>query len=74
MNKTITPNALTEREAAQYIAMSQSFLRQGRMNGNVNNRTPVPPYLKIGRSVRYLKSDLDNWLMLFREESEIENQ
>ena len=62
------PKALTEQQAASYIAMSRSFLRQGRMNGDRENRTPTPPYLKIGsRSVRYLKEDLDNWLEQFRQ-------
>ena len=42
--------------------MSQSFLRQDRMNGARKNRTPGPNYVKIGRSIRYLKEDLDYWL------------
>jgi len=59
---------LNEREAANYICMSRSFLRQGRMNGDREGRTPTPPYLKIGsRSVRYLKDDLDTWLEQFRQ-------
>ena len=33
--------SLTEQEAARYIAMSRSFLRQGRMNGDRENRTPT---------------------------------
>jgi len=33
-------------------------LRQARMNGNKN----APPFLKIGKAVRYRKSDLDAWL------------
>ena len=60
-------HALTEQQAAQYINYSRSFLRQGRINGDRENRTPTPPYLKIGRSVRYLKQDLDTWLNKFRQ-------
>jgi predicted DNA-binding transcriptional regulator AlpA len=52
----------TTAEAARYIAMSESFLRQARMDGDRENRTPGPPFLKIGRAVRYLKHDLDAWL------------
>ena len=52
----------TEIEAATYISMSASFLRQSRMNGDRVNRTPGPSYVKIGRAVRYLKEDLDCWL------------
>lgn len=54
--------ALTEHEAARYIGMSRSFLAQSRMDGYRETRTPAPPFIKIGRSVRYLKDDLDIWL------------
>jgi len=59
--------AVTEQQAAEFIGMSRSFLRQGRMNGNREGRTPAPPWLKIGRSVRYRLSDLDHWLEQFRQ-------
>jgi predicted DNA-binding transcriptional regulator AlpA len=62
MNKT----TFTETEASTYIGMSRSFLRQDRMNGVRENRTPGPKFLKIGRSVRYLKEDLDIWLAQHR--------
>ena len=55
--------AFTEKEAAQYISMSRSYLRQARMEGNRAHRTPAPCFIKIGsRAIRYLKEDLDNWL------------
>ncbi|WP_351124333.1 DNA-binding protein [Shewanella sp. T24-MNA-CIBAN-0130] len=57
--------ALSEIETAEYIGMSRSFLRQSRMEGNRENRTPAPPFIKIGRAVRYLKEDLDLWLDSF---------
>jgi len=63
-------NVLTEQQAAKYLSMSRSFLRQGRMNGDRENRTPTPPYYKIGRSVRYKISDLDTWLEQFRQGGE----
>ena len=65
MTKTITPRLLSEKEASQYICMSRSFLRQARMDGNRENRTPAPPFIKIGRAVRYLREDLDAWLESF---------
>jgi hypothetical protein len=58
MNK----RGFTEEEAAYYIGMSRAFLRQDRMNGIRKNRTPGPNYIKAGRSIRYLKEDLDGWL------------
>lgn len=56
-HKTLSP-ALKDPEAADYIRMSESWLRQSRMRGNPE----APPYIKIGKSVRYLKTDLDDWL------------
>lgn len=62
MPTTEYKKVLSEIETAEYIGMSRSFLRQSRMEGNRANRTPAPPFVKIGRSVRYIKDDLDNWL------------
>ncbi len=59
---------LTEKQAAPYIGMSRSFLRQSHMNGKRQNRTPGPPFLKIGRKVLYLADDLDAWLLEHRHE------
>ncbi len=42
--------------------MSVAFLRCGRSVGTVGNRTPSPPFLKLGRAVRYDRRDLDEWL------------
>lgn len=60
---------MNEKEAAIYIGMSVPFLRQSRMDGNRENRTDAPPYLKIGRAVRYLREDLDRWLEFNRVDS-----
>lgn len=62
MPTTEYKKVLSEIETAEYIGMSRSFLRQSRMEGNRANRSPAPPFVKIGRSVRYIKDDLDNWL------------
>ena len=55
-------NTLTEKEASEYIGMSRSFLRQDRMNGYRVHRTHGPTFMKLGRSIRYSKQDLDEWL------------
>src|SRR5690348_8574191 len=52
------PDMLRTAEAARYIDMSDSWLRQTRMMG----RTDGPPYLRQGRAIRYRRSDLDRWL------------
>lgn len=54
---------LNEKEAAKYIGMSRSFLSQDRMNGYRDGRTKGPDFLKLGKSVRYRKEDLDIWLL-----------
>jgi hypothetical protein len=66
--RPLRPRLLTEKQAALYIGMSRSFLRQSRMNGKRENRTPGPPFLKIGRKVLYLAEDLDAWLLEHRRE------
>ncbi len=58
----IQNRSLTEIEAATYIGMSTSFLRQSRCNGDRQNHTPGPLYVKLGRAIRYLREDLDIWL------------
>jgi len=60
--ETPLQRALTEKQAAAYIGMSRSYLAQSRMDGRVVGRTPAPPFIKIGRSVRYLIEDLNAWL------------
>ena len=53
----------TEKEAAVYIGMSPSFLKQDRCYGVVGNRAKGPNFRKIGKKrVIYLKEDLDLWL------------
>lgn len=59
---------LTEKEAAEYIGMSRSFLRQDRMHGFRANRTPGPSFVRLGKTIRYLKTDLDTWLLKHRVE------
>lgn len=58
---------LTEKEAAQYIRMSMSFLRNARIYGAKPGSARAPNFIKIGRKVRYLKTDLDKYLNKFRK-------
>lgn len=53
---------MNEKEASSYIGMSLSYLQHDRCYGAVANKTPGPVFVKIGKSIRYLKSDLDEWL------------
>lgn len=62
---------LTTIEAAKYLGISQSTLRQGRMNGQREKRCPTPSYIKIGRAIRYRVEDLDAFLAEHRVDSRI---
>ena len=53
---------ISEKDAAEYIGMSAQFLRKSRMEGVRQNRTAGPPFVRIGRSVRYDLSDLEKWI------------
>jgi len=48
---------LTTLQAAQFLGMSAAFLEKARWAGN-----PKIPYRKIGRSVRYEKDDLQEYV------------
>ena len=47
---------LTARDAADLLRLSQSWLAKARMAGD------GPPYVKLGRSVRYREGALVQWL------------
>ena len=66
--KQIDDKLFTEQQTSEYLQMSESFLRQSRMEGKREGRTPGPPFIRIGRSVRYRLSDLDAWLAEHRVE------
>ena len=68
MANNFEQRTLTSAEAARYIGMSESWLRQTRMRG----ASDAPPHLKISRSVRYLREDLDDWLEERRRRSTLE--
>ena len=53
---SIIPTMLTPKEAAQRLRLSTSWLAKARMRGD------GPPYILIGRAVRYSESALLQWL------------
>lgn len=54
--------SLNEDEAAGYINMSSHYLRKARTSELSGVKAPGPPFIRIGRSIRYLRDDLDAWL------------
>ena len=57
---------LNERAAAAYIGMSVSYLRLSRVRGSTKC-TSAPPFVRMGKVVRYLPADLDAWIESRRE-------
>jgi predicted DNA-binding transcriptional regulator AlpA len=47
---------LTPKEAASFLRVSDSWLAKARMRGD------GPPFLKVGRSIRYSRAALVQWL------------
>ena len=50
------PEYLNTRQAAAYTGMSRQWFDIARMKGD------GPPFIKVGRAVRYHKPTLDAWL------------
>ena len=58
----ITPAILTEAQTAEYLGLSRATLRRARMQGNREKHCPTPPFVRMGRAIRYRKVDLDQFL------------
>jgi predicted DNA-binding transcriptional regulator AlpA len=56
-------DVLTDEEAAAYLKISPHTLRRDR------GGSEGPPFVKLGRSVRYLKLDLIQWLFKNRQDA-----
>lgn len=59
---------LTNKEAAEYIGCAPSTLKQSRSSEKLFGKVP-PKHLKMGTSVRYKLSTLDEWMSQFTERS-----
>jgi predicted DNA-binding transcriptional regulator AlpA len=60
------PKLISERDACKYLNCSRSFLAGSRM-GDLPGRTPGPPWIRLGRGVRYSVRDLDEWIEKHRQ-------
>lgn len=58
--------------AAAYLGLSESWIRQSRSNPAM--KADAPPYFKLAKSVRYLRSDLDAWLLAHRVDPSAEEE
>lgn len=62
LGRAMSPALLTEQQAAQYLQCSRSFLAKSRMDGTLPGHTPGPPWVRLGRAVRYDRRDLERWV------------
>jgi len=56
------PLLMGERQAADYVGVSLSYLRKSRSEGCPGNRTQSPNFVKINGRVFYRRTDLDTWV------------
>ena len=52
-----TPNRLTTEQAAEYLGVSKATLETWRCTGRYRL-----PFVRVGRLIRYLRSDLDAFI------------
>jgi hypothetical protein len=62
-NTTELPLLLDEQHASRFLGVSLSFLRKARSEGSPGNRTPAPPFVKVGGRCLYRRSDLETWVI-----------
>ena len=65
------PLLLSEAEAAKLLGVSVSFLRKGRMEGQIGQRTPPPPHVELGKRRLYRADSLRVWLDSLAEKQAI---
>ena len=53
---------LDEKQAASYVGVSLSYLRKACSEGNPGDRTPAPPFVRVGGRVYYRRTDLELWV------------
>ncbi len=57
---------MKEAQAAKYLDLSVSTLRQQRMKKRRKSGMTRVPYIRIGRNIRYDLVDLDEWIVSHR--------
>ena len=62
MTQDTTRRLLSEAETAEMIGMSRGFLRRSRMEGRREGHTLAPPWIQIGRTIRYDLQDVTAWI------------
>jgi predicted DNA-binding transcriptional regulator AlpA len=53
---------MNEKQAAEFLGLSLSYLRKSRMQAQLSGKREMPPYIKLKKLVYYRKPDLIAWL------------
>lgn len=53
---------LSDVQAAERLGVSVSYLRKSRCEGLRKNRTPAPPFVRVGGRCYYRLTDLRSWV------------
>lgn len=61
----INPILLTTKQAAEYLNIGKSELDRARIDGVLSGMEP-PPFIRLGKRVRYASNDLLIWSNRFR--------
>ena len=61
--RNFEPAALNTKDSASYLGVTPGLLRLSRHTGELFKGVKAPRFLKCGSAVRYLKADLDDFLM-----------
>ena len=58
----ILAELLDVKQVSEIINIPVSTLNKGRMTGTLKGQTPLPRHVKIGKTVRYLRTEIYRWL------------
>ncbi|MAS10318.1 helix-turn-helix domain-containing protein [Salinisphaera sp.] len=61
-NETKPAQLVTPEHAAKALSVSESTLKAARLHHLKSNPLRDLPYVRIGRSVRYRRSDIEAWI------------
>lgn len=54
---------LSSIEVADYLGMDPNTVRGWRLKRITKGKFSYPPFIRIGRTIRYLKSDIDQYVI-----------
>lgn len=50
------PRLISQKELCEYLGKSEAWAERARLEGS------GPPFCRLGRSIRYLVSDVEDWI------------